>query len=258
MTMPSLFISHGSPLIAIVDTPVGCFLGDLGQEIPAPRAILCISAHWETWFTAVTGSPAPPVIHDFRGPRALHELTYSAPGDPPLAATISETLAAEGMATTVDPQRGLDHGAWIALRFMAPSATVPVLQLSLRTDQDSRFLFQMGRALRPLRDEGVLILASGGAVHNLYEIDGRPMDAPPEAFVRDFDNWLHDAVAGNRTGDLMDWQNTAPDPQRSHPMPAEHFLPLFVALGAGSGSPGRLIHKSFMHGTLSMAAYLWD
>jgi 4,5-DOPA dioxygenase extradiol len=160
------------------------------------------------------------------------------------------------METAVDADRGLDHGAWIPLRFMFPRATIPVVQLSLRSDQDARFLFEMGRTLKPLREEGVLILASGGAVHNLYEIDGRPMNAAPEDFVTAFDAWLCDAITHSRTAEIIDWKNAAPNPERSHPYPAEHFLPLLLALGAGEG-PGRRIHQSFMHGTLSMAAYQW-
>lgn len=257
MNTPALFISHGSPMIAITETPVGSFLSQLGRQIPRPRAILCISAHWETWLTAVTGSPAPAVIHDFSGPPALHELTYSAPGDPSLAVHVAESLSAADMETSVDADRGLDHGAWVPLRLMFPQAKIPVVQLSLRSDQDSHFLFEMGCALKPLREEGVLILASGGAVHNLYEMGGRPMDAAPEDFVQAFDDWLFDAITRNRTAEIIDWKNAAPNPQRSHPYPAEHFLPLFVALGAGDGGPGRQIHRSYMHGTLSMAAYQW-
>lgn len=258
MNGPSLFISHGSPLIAMTRTPVGAFLKGLGSRLPRPRAIVCVSAHWETWFTTVTGSPAPGVIYDFTGPRPLYEMTYPAPGDPSLAVHVAELLSGNGIETAVDADRGFDHGVWVPLRLMFPEAAVPVVQLSLRSDLDGRRLFATGRALRPLREEGVLILASGGAVHNLFEIDRRALDAAPTQFARDFDTWLTAAVAGNRIADLMNWRAAAPAPERSHPYPAEHFLPLFIALGAGGGTAGRPIHSSFMHGSLSMAAFQWD
>jgi 4,5-DOPA dioxygenase extradiol len=145
------------------------------------------------------------------------------------------------------------------LMMMYPEADIPVVQLSVQTDSNSEHHFQLGKALMPLRENGILIMGSGGAVHNLDEVHLYTIDASPPEYVRAFDVWLEKTVADGPEETLIDYIHTAPNPRRSHPFPAEHFLPFFVPLGAASPkSAGKKLHHGFMYGTLSMAAYIWD
>lgn len=258
--LPVLFISHGMPVMAIRPGPTGEFLRSLGRKIPRPSAILCISAHWETVRPMATGAARPETIHDFGGfARELHAMRYPAPGAPELAERTVGMLAAAGMDARIDPERGLDHGAWVPLSLMFPAADVPVFQLSFQGDMDGRHHVSLGRALAPLRDEGVLILGSGGATHNLEAMQGRRPDEPPLDAALAFDEWLADAVARGRTDEIARFREIAPDPDFNHPYPSEHFLPLPVAVGAaGEGCPGRRIHRAFLYGALSLSAFAWD
>lgn len=257
--MPSIFVSHGPPSILFMDHPARRFLAGLGRELPRPVAVLCISAHFEAVRPLATGAPEPDTIFDFSGPRKLFENRYPAKGDPELAETASALLREAGMDAGVEPSRGMDHGAWVPLRLMYPDADIPVVSLSVQTEKDARFHLDMGRALVPLRSRGVLILGSGGAVHNLGRIYGASLNDPPQDFARQFDDWLCDAVSNGNENALADWRSCAPEPDESHPWPAEHFLPLFPPLGAaGPGAKGRVLHRSFMYASLSMAAFRWD
>ncbi len=272
--MPSVFISHGAPSLSLDGGPARDFLQALPATLPHPRAILCISAHWETPAPRVTGSPAPETIHDFYGfPEALYALRYPSPGDPQLARRVAGLLVDAGLPADVDPERGLDHGAWVPLMLMAPRADVPVVQLSVQTRLGPQHQLAVGRALAPLRAESVLILGSGGATHNLGELQWGGSDALPPAFAGAFDDWLADAVAAGDEAALLRYRDVAPHAQRNHPT-AEHFLPLFVPLGAAhegaltaaneapranmaKGAGGRVLHRSFAYGSLSMAAFQW-
>lgn len=257
--MPTLFVSHGPPTLSILDAPAATFLKGLGAQLPRPRAILCISAHWEAWRPTVSGPAAPSTIHDFGGPPQLFNLRYPAPGDPALAGRVVELLKAGGLDAGIDPERGLDHGAWVPLRLIYPEAGIPVLQVSIQTETDPAHHFALGRALAPLRKEGVLILGSGGATHNLPEIQGHRMTGPPVDYAEAFDAWLEAVIRDGQTESLLNYEAEGPFAARNHPWPAEHFLPLFAPLGAaGEGVAGRPLHRSFMYGLLSMAAYRWD
>ncbi len=258
MMMPTMFISHGPPAIALMATETAAFLKTLSRHLPRPKAILCASAHWEAWQPLVTSGKAPGTIHDFGGPPPLFQLRYPAPGSPEVASSVQSLLAENGIAAKVDPERGLDHGAWIPLMMAYPAADIPVVQVSVQTEVDAAWHYRFGEALAPLREEGVLILGSGGAVHNLDEIGGNALDAPPPAYVSRFDEWLWAAAAAGDVASLLEYKTRAPDPDRCHPFPAEHFLPFFVAMGAARGAAARRIHQGFMYGTLSMAAYLWE
>ncbi len=254
--LPSLFLSHGSPMLVFEDIPARHFIAELGRTLEHPKAILCISAHWETERPTVSTAAAPETIHDFYGfPEELYRLRYPAPGAPALARRTVELLEEAGVGTAIDADRGLDHGAWNPLLLIYPQADVPVTQLSIQAHLDPAHHAKVGRALQPLRREGVLVLASGGAVHNLrqFHID-REQPAP---WAVSFDDWLADRVAAADEQALLTYRQQRPDGRLAHPRD-EHLLPLFVALGAGGSVAGHPLHRSFAHGSLSMAAYAWD
>jgi 4,5-DOPA dioxygenase extradiol len=257
--MPALFVSHGSPMMAIEDSAARRFLAGLGARLPAPRAIVVFSAHHDDAGTAVTGAEHPETIHDFGGfPRELYTLRYPAAGDPRLARQVADRLTAAELPADIDGRRGLDHGAWIPLLLMYPRADVPVLQVSIDSAQTPAHHFALGRALRPLRDEGVLVMGSGGATHNLRAYFGaaeRGHDSPPLEWVEAFNEWTAGAVQARRIDDLLHYSQRAPYASQNHPTP-EHFLPLFAALGvAHDGEPVTRIHASYDRGLLSLDAY---
>lgn len=256
--MPVLFISHGPPTILLMDTPVRSFLEQLGEQIPLPASILCISAHWETVKPTVGSGARAELIYDFGGPPQLFEQTYSAPGAPDLGDEACELLTAAGISAEKNPDRGLDHGAWVPLKLMFPKANIPVVQLSIQTEKNTSHHFALGKALQPLRQKGVLIIGSGGAVHNLFDVPGHKINDAPVPYAAAFDQWLSEKLTSGQISQLIDYQNFAPEPEQNHPFPAEHFLPLFVCLGASlREEKATLIHQGFMYGTLSMAAYRW-
>jgi 4,5-DOPA dioxygenase extradiol len=257
--MPAIFVSHGSPLLAITDSAARRFLLELGPRLPLPRAVVVFSAHYDAPRTEVTAAVEPPTIHDFGGfPRELYEIVYRAPGEPALARRIAELLSAASIDAVTEPRRGLDHGAWIPLSLMYPEADVPALQVSIDSTRTPADHFALGRALRPLRDEGVLLLGSGGATHNLglyARSRGRTDASAPPDFVAQFNEWVADAIFARRYDDLMRYRALAPHAAENHPTP-DHFLPLFATLGAAlDGEQGVRIHSSYDRGLLSLDAY---
>jgi len=258
--MPVVFVSHGSPMLPFEDIPARKFMLGLGARLPQPKAVLCISAHWETPAVSVTGAEHPETIHDFYGfPRALYELQFDAPGSPELAARAVALLKDAGIAARVDPGRGRDHGCWNPLMLIYPQSGIPVVQLSLIDGGDAEAHLKLGAALAPLRKEGILILASGGAVHNLRWLDREGRGGTID-WAAEFDAWVGDKIAAGDTQALAHYREQAPHAALAHPS-EEHFLPLLVAMGAASngngGAKGRRIHESFNLGSLSMAAYEW-
>ncbi|MFQ5935425.1 MAG: DODA-type extradiol aromatic ring-opening family dioxygenase [Acidiferrobacterales bacterium] len=255
----SVFVSHGAPTLLLEAGPTQTFLTELGRTLPRPRAILCVSAHWDTPAPRITGNPAPATIHDFYGfPDALYEVRYPSPGEPQLAEQVAVLLRGVGLDAAIDPSRGLDHGAWVPLHFMYPQADIPVVQLSLQSHLDPQHHLSIGRALQALRADRILIIGSGGATHNLGEFGVHTVDAPAQGYAQAFDNWLEDAVLHARSDTLLDYVQEGPSARRNHPT-AEHFLPLFVPMGAASADTrGRRLHAGFTYGVLSMAAYAWD
>ena len=257
---PVLFISHGMPNIALNPGRTGAFWQTLGRHMECPRAILCISAHLEATRPLVTTDRYPETIHDFSGfPRALYDIRYPAPGDPGLAQQVIDRLQRAGYDATPLEDRGLDHGVWVPLRSMFPEADVPVIQLSLQTAEPPSYHVALGKALAPLRDQSILIIGSGGATHDLSGMTGNPIDAAPADYAADFDKWLADTVATGAIEQLVDYRRQAPEADRNHPYPAEHFLPLLVAAGAAAETPaGICLFHQFAYGVLSLAAYRWD
>ncbi len=248
-----IFVSHGSPTLILDDVPARDFLRNLAQAMPRPKAILVASAHWETRLPAVNAVAVNDTIHDFGGfPDVLYQQRYDAPGDPALAARIAGLLAKAGMPAGTDTQRGLDHGAWVPLKLMYPEADIPVLQVSLQTHLGPAHHLRLGQALAELAKDDVLILGSGSFTHDLRSVDWRGPNVAPD-WVTWFADWVTAALADGRTEDLLEYRALAPHAARNHPT-EEHFLPLFVALGAG-GLRARNLHQSLTFSVLRMDAF---
>lgn len=252
--LPSLFISHAAPDIVLAPGPAGLFWRDLGRELPRPEAILCVSAHWETDLPEVSVCDPQGLIHDYSGfDDRLQAYRYEPPGAPAVADRL-QRLGIEGLQCV---DRGLDHGAWNVLACMYPDADVPVTQLSLQTARGWQYHFDLGRKLRALRDEGVLILASGTLTHDLrvlWRYHGQ-RDAPPLDYAERFDLIAGKLVEAGNWAQLCDPERL-PAFRRNHPSD-EHYLPLLVAAGAGDG-PGRTIHRSFRGAAFSMRCFAFD
>jgi 4,5-DOPA dioxygenase extradiol len=258
MRTPTLFISHGSPMLAIEDSEARRFLVDYGKTLGKPRAVVVASAHFGTTRPAVVGDAQPGMIYDFGGfPDALYKIVYPAPGDPTVAMKVAGLLDQAGLAPVVVSGRGFDHGTWVPLSLLYPEADVPVVQLSLQPQRGPAHHIALGRALSSLKDEGILVIGSGSATHNLHEFyrGGYKAGDPTPDWVAQFDGWVRDRVQSGATEDLIDYRRRAPFARENHPT-EEHFLPLHVALGAaGEGVKGELIHSSYTNGILSMDTY---
>lgn len=259
MVMDTFFLSHGSPTLSIDESlPARPFLRSWQSKVlqVVPRAILVVSGHWETTVPTVNViNGTNDVIYDFYGfPKPMYRLKYPAPGAPNLAERVKELLEQAGFGRVKeDKTRGLDHGAWVPLMLMYPEANIPVCQLSLQTDRDGTYHYNMGKALAPLRDEGVLIVGSGNATHNLRSMarDGGPI----AKWALDFDTWLKESLLNGRYDDVNHYEEKSPYGKMAHPWP-DHFYPLHVALGAaGERATAELIHHSWTNCTVSYASY---
>ncbi|MFN8010774.1 MAG: class III extradiol ring-cleavage dioxygenase [Holophagaceae bacterium] len=234
MRAPVLFVSHGSPMLALAtEHPYGRALKAFADGLPErPKAVVAVSAHWQTrGGVQATMQARPETIHDFGGfPRELYEVQYPCPGDPALASKALDLAAAAGFTAAPEAVRGLDHGTWAVTRHLYPEADVPIAQVSL-PELPPADLFRLGVALRPLRDEGVLILGSGGLVHNFRTMDWNAEFAEPDAWAVADEAWIMDRVQARRFDELLAYRETWPEARRVAPT-TDHFDPLFVALGA--------------------------
>jgi 4,5-DOPA dioxygenase extradiol len=257
--LPTLFISHGSPMHALEAGAAGASWARLAAQLPRPRALLMVSAHWETAHPALTESAQPQTIHDFYGfPEPLYRLRYPAPGAPDVAARARGLLAAAGFEVERDASRGLDHGAWSPLLHMYPDATIPVAQLSVQTQRDPAHHLAVGRALRPLAAQGVLIIGSGHMTHNLRDRTPGGEAAAPLAYAQAFRDWIDARLQARDLDALAGYRAQAPHARRAHPS-EEHFLPLFVALGAaGDAYRPALVHQGIESGALAMDCYCFE
>lgn len=228
--MPTIYVSHGAPLLA--DDPIWpAQLATWSGELPRPKAVLMISAHWEDAPLAIGATAALPLIYDFYGfPEHYYQVTYPAPGAPELAEKVRKLLRTKGTPVQDVPGRGLDHGAYVPLVEMYPDADVPVLQISMPT-LDPRQLLDIGRRLAPLRDEGVLIIGSGFFTHNLRAMN---IEGQVHTAMAEFDHWGSEALGARDIDVLLDFKHKAPSSWLAHPR-SDHFAPLFVTLGAGLG-----------------------
>jgi 4,5-DOPA dioxygenase extradiol len=254
--LPTLFVSHGSPMMALEPSPARDFLSQLSQTLRRPEAILVASAHWETERPELSAVAVNDTIHDFYGfPPALHAMLYPAPGAPELAERVATLLNQSGLVAELDRERGLDHGAWMPLTLMYPARDIPVLQLSLQSWRGPAHHLQLGQAITTLRAENVLVIGSGSFTHNLGRLRPGAPDAPPPADVVAFADWLNDALVQHRTDELLAYRCKAPYATLQHPTD-EHLLPLFVALGAaGENAAAKRLHASTSYGALRMDAY---
>jgi 4,5-DOPA dioxygenase extradiol len=257
--LPSLFLSHGAPTLALERSPAGQFLDSLGTALPRPRAIVVASAHYLSPQAAAGAAGTPRTIHDFSGfPQALHELQYPAPGAPRLAEEILRRWRAAGLEPRTEATRGLDHGVWVPLLRMFPAAEIPVVPVAVDPRADARAHFRIGRALAGLGDEGVLVIGSGGFVHSLGDLDWRDAQAPMAGWAAEFADWMHARLLERDLDALLDWSQRAPHAARAHPT-VEHLMPLFVALGAASADgmapSARRLHRSHQFASLALDAY---
>jgi 4,5-DOPA dioxygenase extradiol len=231
-------------------------LREFGDAHRDAEAILVISAHWQKATPiAVTSWETAPLIYDFGGfPEALYRIQYPAHGDAELAARIDLHLHAAGLPSTLDPGRGLDHGAWVPLRLAWPEPRIPVIALALPI-APPRKLFELGEALRPLRRDGILIVGSGGIVHNLRRLDLRNKEAPPQPWAAEFDQWIAERIQARDDASLFDYRTKAPHAALAVPT-SEHFDPLFVVLGAAfDDNRPHVIYEGFHYATISMRSF---
>jgi 4,5-DOPA dioxygenase extradiol len=257
---PSFYISHGSPMLALDAGKTGLAWQALVADLPKPKAILMVSAHWGSLQPAVGAASQPETIHDFGGfPEALFDLQYPAPGAPWLAEKVAAVLEDAGLPVAIHPSRGLDHGAWVPLRVMYPDADVPVVQLSIQPRQGPEHHYRLGQALAGLQQEGVMIIGSGSLTHNLYEVMGDITEGDPRvpAYVPAFQAWMNEKLLANEINALLDYRRQAPDASRAHPTD-EHLLPIFVVLGVAQGEKVERSHSGITGGVLAMDVYRWQ
>lgn len=251
MTLPALFIAHGAPDLPLSTTPARAFTAELGKRFAGVKAILVISAHWEDRLPTIGTAVAPETIHDFGGfDQRLYAMRYPARTSAEVVSEVAAALQASGIAFAEDSQRGYDHGVWIPLMLAFPKADVPVVQLSLRYGASAAENVALGKALRPLRDKGILIVGSGAIVHNLRAIAREGTPAPD--WAKAVDDYVVTAVEKGDEASLLKLLDTQGG-RIAHPTP-EHLMPLFVALGAGGGS-GHAMHRSFSWGSISMTSF---
>ncbi|RDS85539.1 DODA-type extradiol aromatic ring-opening family dioxygenase [Dyella psychrodurans] len=257
--LPSLYISHGSPMTALHPGKVGERLAALAPTLPRPKAIVIATAHWLAHAPTVGGSAQPETIHDFYGfPRELFEIRYPAPGAPAVAAKVMQLLERAELSPTLDAGHGLDHGAWVPLRLLYPQADIPVVPLSIQPNLGPAHQYAVGRALAPLREEGVLIIGSGSITHNLHDFRAGYSEEREAPYVRPFIGWVEQKLAAGDVDALLDYRRQAPFAERAHPTD-EHFLPLYVALGAaGEHTNAQRIDAGVDLGFLAMDIYRFD
>lgn len=255
---PTLFVSHGAPNLALHNSAAREFLAGYGRELGKPKAILVCTAHFETGTPMLTADAHPETIYDFRGfEPELYQMTYEAPGSPELARRAAGLLASAGMKAQAVVGRGYDHGTWVPLKLMYPDADVPVVQVSIQPNAGAAHHVALGAALAPLRDEGVLLIGSGTATHNLGEFfrGGYKVDSPTPAWVSEFGDWLAEKIAAGAVDDIAHYRERGPHAAKNHPS-EDHFLPLPFAIGAaGAGATGKRVHSSHQYGVLMMDAY---
>ena len=249
--MPAVFIGHGNPMNTLMDNAYTRGWAAIGREVPRPKAVLSVSAHWYVPGTSVTAMPAPRTIHDFGGfPPELYRIRYPAPGDPALADRVRSLLAPLSVGS--DKGWGLDHGTWTVLRHMFPGADVPVVQLSIDERQPAEFHFEAGKRIAPLRDEGILVVGSGNLVHNLHAYAWGRRAAEPFDWAVRFETGVRELLLEGNDGPLIDYETLGDDAMLSVPTP-DHYLPLLYVIALRrDGDPVSFPVEGVDGGTVSM------
>ncbi|WP_338450345.1 class III extradiol ring-cleavage dioxygenase [Niallia oryzisoli] len=256
--MPSLFIAHGAPLLAIENNEYTQFLNQLGKTLPKPKAVILFSAHYESPVQRVSDVEEFDTIYDFGGfPEPLYRIKYPAPGNSNITEEIKAAFSNNGIPVEVETKRGLDHGAWVVLRMLYPNADIPVISMSVNQHVKPEEHYQIGKALSALREQDVLIIGSGGTVHNLravkWEMDGRGI----EQWAVDFDQWIEQHMNSWDTEALFNYETLAPNAAVAvPPYGKEHFIPIFYAMGAADDvKQAKLLHRSYRYGNLSHSVW---
>jgi 4,5-DOPA dioxygenase extradiol len=251
--IPSYFIAHGAPLLAIEENDYTKFLKQLGQQAPKPRAIVLFSAHWDSPVQQVSEVDQYSTIYDFGGfPDALFQIEYPARGNQQVSEEIKDLLTKEGISFQTETSRGLDHGAWVVLRMLYPNAEIPVISMSVNPGLSPEEQYKIGKSLSELRKKEVMIIASGGSVHNLRALDWRD-NGEVTPWALQFDEWLENHLKAWDTASLFRYDTLAPSAQLAvPPYGREHFIPIFYAMGAADDEQkATLLHRSFRYGSLS-------
>ncbi len=258
MTLPALFVSHGAPTLALeTEGDYARALRAFCAALPAPRALVVFSGHFqEPEPIRITSGARPPLLYDFGGfPEEMYRIRYDAPGDPELAARIRSRLAEAGFEAALDPKRPWDHGAWVPLRLAFPDARVPVVEVSIPAGASPETIVKIGSALAPLRDEDVLLIGSGGIVHNLRRVRLGSTGAGVEPWAEEFDRWVGERLETMEIPALLSYARVAPHAALAVPT-SEHFDPLFVVLGSRRESDRVVpVYEGFQYGTLSLRSF---
>lgn len=258
MKLPAFFIAHGSPMLALEDNDYTRFLQRLGSDLGKPRGIVVFSAHWDSPEQLITVDAQHETQHDFYGfPEEMYELEYPAPGDPELSSRISALFRDGNLAHQPVLGRGLDHGVWVILNKMFPEADIPVVALSVDSLRSPEEQYHIGRLLAPLRGEGILLIGSGGLVHNLRLLK---QDDQPEPWAMDFDRWIAEKLQAWDLPSLFAYEKQAPYVREAVPAYGkEHFIPLFYVMGAADeGRRAQLMIQAYQYGTLSLNCWMVD
>jgi 4,5-DOPA dioxygenase extradiol len=252
--MPSLFIAHGAPTLAMEDNNYTRFLKELGKSLPQPKAIVLFTAHWESQIPLISGVQQYEMIYDFYGfPEEMYRMVYPAKGDPDLARKIQEAFSQQGITSQIDINRGIDHGAWVVLQLLYPQADIPVVVLSVNPGLSPGEQYHLGKALSKLREEDILIIGSGGTVHNLRAVNWRSTGV--DNWALQFEEWLKDHVEKWDLPSLYGYEKKAPFAAQAVPR-NEHFIPLLLAMGAADSSRhATLLYREFQYGNLSLTCW---
>ncbi|WP_282937771.1 class III extradiol ring-cleavage dioxygenase [Paenibacillus sp. RC67] len=254
--VPALFIAHGMPTLVLETTPYTKCLRNLGLLLPKPKGIVVFSAHWEHPVQMISSAPKWETMHDFFGfPDSLYEIDYPASGDLVLSMEIERLLTNEGIRCGFNHRRGLDHGVWTILRLLYPAADIPVVALSVNPKLVPEEQYRIGKALNTLREKDIMIIGSGGTVHNLSKLEWETEGV--ESWAVDFDQWMSDKISVWDLEALFDYERRAPSAAEAVPS-KEHLTPLFISMGsADQHQSARLLHQQYQYGTLSLAVWMF-
>jgi 4,5-DOPA dioxygenase extradiol len=256
--IPSFFIAHGAPLLAIEDNEYTQFLNNLGRTLPRPKAVVLFSAHWESFTQKVSEVDEYKTIYDFGGfPEALYRIQYPAKGDKHITKDIKELFTKHGVPYEVETERGLDHGAWVVLKLLYPNADTPVISMSVNPHLTPEEQYKIGKSLSALRENDVLIIGSGGTVHNLRALKMGEDNGPIDEWAIDFDEWLARHLNNWDVDSLFKYNYLASAANMAvPPYGNEHFIPIFYAMGAADdGQKATLVHRSYRYGNLSHSVW---